>query len=89
MHRETHPFRCLARANDLDGTLSDVIPRTKVLTDEVVCDFELGDTWDQYGMIGDVVVSPQINFDLVFASHNLNFYHSHSPTNFRAPIYTS
>lgn len=48
-------FRCTAPANDLDG--GEYGRRSRAHTDMLVEEFELGVLWDQYGLVGDVVVS--------------------------------
>lgn len=46
--------RCLAPPNDLDRL--PINPRSKEHTATVVRNLELGEAWDEYGLIGDVVV---------------------------------
>ena len=48
-------FRCTAPANDLDN--GEYGRRSREHTDMLVEEFELGVLWDQYGLVGDVVVS--------------------------------
>ena len=50
-----NPIRCMARANHLD----DDIPRsrTREHTNLLVEELELGVLWDEYGIVGDIVVS--------------------------------
>lgn len=48
-------LRCLARASDLDG--DDPLPRCRAHTNVLVEELELGMLWDEYGLVGDIVVS--------------------------------
>lgn len=47
--------RCTARPDDLDG--GDPAPRTKEHFDLASEIFNLGELWDGYGYVGDLVVS--------------------------------
>jgi len=46
--------RCTAPANDLDGT--GYVFRSHVHTETLVEELELGVLWDEYGLVGDIVV---------------------------------
>jgi hypothetical protein len=46
--------RCLAQPHNMDGL--PIIPRTQEHTNEVAARLELGAAWEEYGMIGDIVV---------------------------------
>jgi len=48
-------FRCTAPANDLDS--GHHVHRSQAHTELLVKEFELGVLWDEYGLVGDVVVS--------------------------------
>jgi len=48
--------RCTASTKDLDGG-DDVVLRCRRHTDVLVEELELGNLWDQYGLVGDIVVS--------------------------------
>jgi hypothetical protein len=48
-------FRCTAPANDLDSNRH--VRRSHAHTEVLVEAFELGILWDEYGLVGDVVVS--------------------------------
>jgi hypothetical protein len=48
--------RCTASPKDLDGK-DDAIPRCREHTDILVEELELGILWDEYGLVGDIVVS--------------------------------
>ena len=45
--------RCTARPDDLDG---ESTRRTRAHSDTIVEELELGVLWDEYGLIGDIVV---------------------------------
>lgn len=51
----TNFFRCTAPAADLDSKRR--VRRSQAHTEVVVEAFELGVLWDEYGLVGDVVVS--------------------------------
>ena len=51
----TNIFRCTAPATDLDSKRH--VRRSEAHSDLVVEKFELGTLWDEYGLVGDVVVS--------------------------------
>ena len=55
----TNIFRCTAPATDLDSDRH--VRRSQPHTELLVEAFELGVLWDEYGLVGDVVVS---NFPL-------------------------
>ena len=47
--------RCTAPAEDLN---SDIYPsRSREHTELISVEFELGQLWDEYGLVGDIVVS--------------------------------
>jgi hypothetical protein len=50
-------FRCLAPSNDLDG--ESHVPRSREHTNALVEMLELGVLWDEYGLVGDMVVRIQ------------------------------
>ena len=50
-----HIFRCTARAKNLDNI--NALPRSREHSNALVETLELGELWDQYGLVGDVVVS--------------------------------
>ena len=47
--------RCTAPADDLDG--GRYPPRSKEHTELILAEFELGELWNEYGLVGDVVVT--------------------------------
>ena len=49
--------RCLAPANDLDNPAFQNNPRTLEHTQTILENLELGELWDAYGLVGDIVVS--------------------------------
>ena len=51
------PFshRCTAPADDLDGGRHP--PRSKEHTEIISAEFKLGQLWDNYGLVGDIIVS--------------------------------
>jgi hypothetical protein len=61
-------FRCTALANDLDS--GHHVRRSQAHTELLVEEFELGSLWDEYGLVGDVVVrsSVPLIFDAVYSS---------------------
>ena len=46
--------RCTAPAEDLDGSIYP--SRSKEHTELISAEFELGQLWDEYGLVGDIVV---------------------------------
>ena len=46
--------RCTASAKDLDK--GDCIPQCERHMEMLVQAFELGDLWDRYGIVGDIIV---------------------------------
>ena len=52
-----HFPRCLAPANDLDNPAFQNNPRTLEHTRTILQNLELGQLWDAYGLVGDIVVS--------------------------------
>jgi hypothetical protein len=51
----TNHVRCTAPANDLDSD-QHVVRRSQAHTELLVKEFELGMLWDEYGLVGDIVV---------------------------------
>jgi hypothetical protein len=49
------PLRCTAPANDLDS--GHHVRRSQAHAELLVEEFELGMLWDEYGLVGDIVVS--------------------------------
>jgi len=47
-------YRCLAQPHNMDGL--PIIPRTQEHTNQVTARLELVVAWEEYGMIGDIVV---------------------------------
>ena len=47
--------RCTAPADNLDDP--DAIRRTREYTETLVQRLELGELWDDYGIVGDIIVS--------------------------------
>ena len=72
--------RCTAPVGNLDGERYP--PRSKEHTELISAEFELGQLWDEYGLIGDVVVIIYL-FILIF----LLIFHSHLQTTFPTPIF--
>ena len=68
------PFRCTAPANDLDS--SHHVRRSQAHTELLVKEFELGMLWDEYELVGDIVVrsSVPLIFNAVYSS--LSFFFS-------------
>jgi hypothetical protein len=48
------PFRCTAPANDLDS--GQYVRRSQMHAELLVEEFELGMLWDEYGLVGDIVI---------------------------------
>jgi hypothetical protein len=46
--------RCTAPANDLDS--GQHVRRSQAHTELLVEEFELGMLWDEYGLVGDIIV---------------------------------
>ena len=55
--------RCMAPADDLDG--GRYPPRSKEHTELISAEFELGELWNKYGLVGDVVVTIYSSFLLL------------------------
>ena len=55
MPTHTHVSRCTARVDGLDDEICG--RRSREHTDMLVEAFELGVLWDEYGLVGDVIVS--------------------------------
>ena len=48
-------YRCQGHRTDLDGDLSK-FPRTRNFTEEVVEHHTVGELWDDFGIVSDVIV---------------------------------
>jgi hypothetical protein len=48
--------RCTARHSDLDNSFARNVLRSCEHTEMLVKEFELGDLWDDYGLVGDIIV---------------------------------
>jgi hypothetical protein len=48
-------YRCQGHRTDLDGHLSK-FPRTRDFTEEVVEHYSVGELWDDFGIVSDVIV---------------------------------
>ena len=59
--------RCTAPSRDLDG--HRCLHRSRAHTDMLVREFELGTLWDEYGIIGDIIVS-----NVLPCSYIINIY---------------
>jgi hypothetical protein len=70
----TSHFRCTAPAKDLDS--AQHVRRSQAHTELLVEEFELGMLWDEYGLVGDVVVRILLNFFCVRISDCYLFSHS-------------
>jgi hypothetical protein len=62
-------FRCTAPFNDLDG--DGYVSRSRDHTELLVEGLELGVLWDEYGLVGDIVVSTVLSFFALTISHFL------------------
>ena len=51
-------FRCTALASDLDS--GHHVRRSQAHTELLVEEFELGCLWDEYGLVGDIVVRSSV-----------------------------
>jgi len=73
---DNFPFRCTAPANDLDS--GHHVRRSQAHTELLVEEFELGMLWDEYGLVGDIVVrsSVPLIFNAICSSLNVFFSHS-------------
>jgi hypothetical protein len=62
------PFRCTAPAKDLDS--GHHVRRSQAYTELLVEEFELGMLWDEYGLVGDIVVrsSVLLIFNAIYSS---------------------
>ena len=62
------PFRCTAPVNDLDS--GHHVHRSQAHTKLLVEEFELGMLWDEYGLVGDIVVcsSVPLIFNAIYSS---------------------
>jgi len=52
----TSILRCTAPANDLDSVNNQFVRRSQPHTELLVEGFELGTLWDEYGLVGDIIV---------------------------------
>ena len=66
--------RCTAPANDLDS--GHHVRRSQVHTELIVDEFELGTLWDEYGLVGDIVVRILSHFSCMCISDCYLFSHS-------------
>lgn len=57
--------RCQGHRTDLDGNLSK-FPRTRYFTEEVIEHLTVGELWDDFGIVADVIVSIQFFFTAHF-----------------------
>ena len=57
-------FRCTAPANDLDS--GHHVRRSQAHTELLVEEFELGMLWDEYGLVGDIVVRTSVPFYICY-----------------------
>lgn len=60
-------FRCMARNKDLDA---DALYRCQEHTSVLVEDIDLGVLWDEYGIVGDLVVSRSTRARLFLTSNS-------------------
>jgi Plavaka transposase len=67
------PFRCTAPAKDLDS--GHHVRRSQAHSELLVEEFELGMLWDEYGLVGDIVVrsSMLLIFNAVYSSLSVFF----------------
>lgn len=63
------PFRCIANKANLDG--SEAIQCCLEHTEEIVWAWELGKLWNEYGVIGQIVVCS--GFSLLF-EHDIHLF---------------
>jgi hypothetical protein len=77
--------RCTAPSNDLDGRRQ--LRRSRAHTDMVGREFELGTLWDEYGIVGDVIVSNVLPCSYIINLYLRSRFFSHSRTPFPEPIY--
>jgi hypothetical protein len=77
-------FRCTAPANDLD-TRQHVPRRSQAHSEILVENFELGVLWDEYGLVGDIVVRI-LHFSCMHFKFPNCYLFSHSQTTFLEPI---
>jgi hypothetical protein len=59
--------RCTASSGDLDG--HRCLRRSSSHTEMLNCEFELGTLWDEYGIVGDVIV-----YNIYFHVHTLYLF---------------
>ena len=81
--------RCTAPAVDLDSERHP--PRSKEHTDLISVEFELGQLWDEYGIVGDVEVTTRLIifiYTYVFSSHLQTLSLVPTFTSFYHPIYS-
>jgi hypothetical protein len=74
--------RCTAPSNDLDSV--HYVRRSQAHTELLVEEFELGTLWDEYGLVGDIIVRVPLHFSCMRISDCYIF--SHSQTVFLEPI---
>ena len=88
------PFRCTAPANDLDS--GHHVRRSQAHTELLVEESELRMLWDEYGLVGDIVVCSSVCFrfnaihlwlSFCFTSHSLMVSPGQILTSFCHPIY--
>src|SRR5271169_766694 len=75
-------LRCTAPANNLDS--GHHVRRSQAHTELLVEEFELGMLWDEYGLVGDIVVC--ILYLFLLNPHFDHYLFSHSLTIFLEPI---
>ena len=61
------PFRCTAPVNDLDS--GHHVHRSQAHTKLLVEEFELGMLWEEYGLVGDIVVHSSVPLYLLPCIH--------------------
>ena len=64
--------RCTAPANDLDS--GQFVRRSQPHTELLVEEFELGTLWDEYGLVGDIIVCIHFHPFLYPGILTLSFY---------------
>jgi hypothetical protein len=77
--------RCTAPSRNLDG---DATRRCQAHTELLVQEFELGTLWDEYGLVGDIVVGFISSLSLIVTRLlTLLSPYSHSPMTSPAQIF--
>ena len=84
MHHLQSSLRCTAPADNLDGSRYPLCSREH--TEVISAKFELGELWDEYSLVGDIVVGA--HFHDISVSIFLIFY-SHSQMHFLGQIFMS